>query len=76
MPPVPSEEEIHTELNSPLTKLPAWLSTITAGILLGTFLSIFAVSLTGLIFVGPLASELPRGITIALVTAVPYSVPA
>ncbi len=48
--------------------MPAWLSTITAGVLLGTLLSIFSVSLTSLIFVGPLASELPRGIAMALVT--------
>ncbi|RWX46578.1 sulfate permease, SulP family [Candidatus Electrothrix aarhusensis] len=49
-------------------QFPAWFSTITAGVLLGTLLSIFSVSLTSLIFVGPLATELPRGIAMALVT--------
>ncbi|XCN74878.1 MAG: SulP family inorganic anion transporter [Candidatus Electrothrix aestuarii] len=65
---VPPEEEIYSEQVDTRTQSPEWLSTITAGILLGTFLTIFSVSLTGLIFVGPLASELPHGITMALVT--------
>lgn len=67
MPSVPLKET-KTERVGIQTQSPAWLSTITAGVLLGTLLSIFSVSLTSLIFVGPLAAELPRGIVMALVT--------
>ncbi|MCI5161692.1 MAG: SulP family inorganic anion transporter, partial [Candidatus Electrothrix sp. AX5] len=69
MPSVPfKKKKTKTERLSILMQFPAWFSTITAGVLLGTLLSIFSVSLTSLIFVGPLATELPRGIAMALVT--------
>ncbi|MCI5141299.1 MAG: STAS domain-containing protein [Candidatus Electrothrix sp. ATG1] len=65
---IPLEEESELKRVGAQSQYQVLLSTITAGVLLGTLLSIFSVSLTSLIFVGPLAEELPRGITIALVT--------
>lgn len=50
------------------TVSPNWLSSLIAGAILGLLLSIFAISLASLIFTGPLAAELPRGIAMVLVT--------
>ena len=62
----PAETENATLLSRVSSQ--AWLSTLAAGIIIGILLSIFAISLINVIFVGPLASELPHGLAMALAT--------
>lgn len=57
---------MHTDSTVPMT--PRWTATILTGTIIGFVVTVFAISLASLIFSGNLASELPRGIGIALMT--------
>ncbi len=57
-----------TALKTNLARVSALLPNLTAGVVLGFSEVIFAISLASLLFSGPLAGYLPRGIAIALIT--------
>jgi sulfate permease, SulP family len=52
------------------TRLQTLLPNLTAGLVVGFVEVIFAISVASLIFSGPLKADLPRGISIVLVTSI------